>query len=265
MTLGNTEKLILFSKTYSGDLEKFQILYDSIVKHNKESIPFYASVPAKELALFIPRFPECNFLFDEEIVPNGVKTKGWVGQQYVKAYLYKIKLSRYYVCIDSDSYFIRDFTEKDFLYDDDVPYMVMHDNVELFELTAHIGKGQLGFDPIESYVFDNKAIMAFFNRDGAIYDYGPTPCVWRSLTWELLDEEYGIQTLFTLNPCEIKWYGEAVLHFGLPYMPIGSLFKCIHYKFQYDIMKQVLPTEDYLRHLYLGVVMQSNWNAPLKY
>jgi len=63
-------KLILFCKSYRGDLLRFQRLWGSIQKHNVEKIPFYASVPAEDLSLFrqeISNSQEIHWLTDEEI------------------------------------------------------------------------------------------------------------------------------------------------------------------------------------------------------
>ena len=46
-----------------------------------------------------------------------------------------LKLRSNYLCIDSDSIFIRDFGKTDFLASDGEPYTVLHQNKELFQLT----------------------------------------------------------------------------------------------------------------------------------
>ena len=51
-----------------------------------------------------------KIISDDTIYPN---YKGWVGQQFVKSLLYKLNLCRFYVCLDSDVYFFKDFYIKD--------------------------------------------------------------------------------------------------------------------------------------------------------
>lgn len=257
------DNLVLFCKTYKGDYDRFSILYKSILKHNIDNIPFYVSVPDNDFELFQNIFNKCILIRDRDV--RTVDQKGWRSQQLIKSSFYRLGVSDFYVCVDSDSYFIRDFRYTDFMYKPEVPYMVMHGNKELFELTDYYGQKVLPFDPKKSYFKNYDTIKKFFKRDGKVYHYGPTPCVWRSSVWKYLDKEYGLDLLFSKVFTELKWYGEAVLYMGYPYMPTEPFFKCMHYEFQYNIIKQLNPTEKDLSKNYLGVVMQSNWNAPKKY
>lgn len=255
--------LVLFCKTYKGDLDRFNILYKSILKHNVDTIPFFISVPDEDYSFYKKNFLNANVIKDSSIVDT--VGEGWRSQQLIKSTVYRLNLSEFYVCIDSDSYFIKDFRVEDFMYDKDIPYMVMHDNKELFEITDVYGKSVLGFDPKVSFTRDYDIIKSFFNRNGKTYHFGPTPCIWRSSIWKYLDTEYGLKHLFSRVFAELKWYGEAVLYMGYPYMPTGPLFKCMHYELCYDITKQIINNEEMLSQNYMGVVMQSNWGAPLKY
>jgi len=82
--------LILFTKSYRGDVARCVELSKSIQKHNKDNIPFYVSVPDEDIDLFneeLPYFTEV--LCDDTITKNG---QGWVGQQFVKSLVYKLNL-----------------------------------------------------------------------------------------------------------------------------------------------------------------------------
>jgi len=48
-------------------------------------------------------------------------------------------------------------------------------------------------------------------------------------------------------------------------MPTSPLFKEFHFPGQYQLCKQLGWEEKHFHKQYRGVVMQSNWGAPLKY
>ena len=101
------ENIILFVKSYRGDLQRCVGLAESIEKYNKDSIPCYISVPPEDVELFKSNVSESiKIISDDTIYPN---YKGWVGQQFVKSLVYKLNLCRFYVCLDSDVYFFKNF------------------------------------------------------------------------------------------------------------------------------------------------------------
>ena len=256
----------IFCKSYRGDLDRAIELSKSIMTHNTDNIPFYISVPTEDIELFKENIPFfTRIINDKEIFHFN---QGWIGQQFIKSGFYKLKLSRYYLAIDSDSYFIKDFCIKDFLHNEDTPYMVMDENNTMFEWTDRYSRECFPFDPRESYTEDYKIIKGFFGREGKTYHYGPTPCVWDTQIWERLDKDYTIEKLFKLRPNELNWYGEAVLFYKSKFMPCSPLFKCFHYSQQYSFYKQLGWTEEDFSKQYFGFVIQSNWDgvkAPLKY
>ena len=254
--------LILFTKSYRGDLARCVELSKSIQKHNKDNIPFYVSVPEEDIDLFneeLPYFAEV--LCDDMITENG---QGWVGQQFVKSLVYKLNLCRFYVCIDSDAYFIRDFYKTDFLYSDEIPYMVMHERDDFYEFVDRFPQ-LMTYDVRAGHEDEYRSIMSHFGRTGKIYHYGISPYIWDTKVWEWLDTEWGLNKLFEKHPNELKWYGEGALAMGTPMMPTSPLFKEFHFPGQYQLYKQLGWEEKHFEKQYMGIVLQSNWGAPLKY
>ena len=259
-------KLVIFCKSYRGDLDRTKVLAESIEKFNKDNLPFYISVPPEDIELFTSTLPGWVNILDDHTISSF--NKGWHGQQFVKAGFYKLNISRFYLCIDSDSYFLKDFYTKDFLYDEETPYMVMDENNTMFEWTDRYSRDCFPFDPRDSYQEDYRIIKEFFGREGKTYHYGPTPVVWDTEIWKWLDETYKIEELFKLRTVENNWYGEAVLAKGAKFMPCSPLFKCFHYAQQYSFHKQLGWTEEDFAKQYFGLVIQSNWDrvqTPLKY
>ncbi len=265
------DTIVLYTKSFSRDLERLQVSIESVKKHNKDNIPFYVSVPSAELSLFKNSIDTdyVKLLSDEDIY--SVPEQSWRTQQIVKSSFWKLNVCENYVMMDSDSYFIKDFGVSDFMYSITTPYTVMHEQKDLFEWTSKF-KTILGFDPIGSYTEDRKKIMDVFERQGRVYDFGPGPIVWSAKVWESLEKNYiepnelTFAKLIEYCPSEFTWYGEYLLSSRpIDIVPIEPIFKFFHFGQQYQMFKQLGYTEQDFSSVYFGIVMQSNWGAPLKY
>ena len=254
--------IILFTKSYRGDLERCVELSKSIEKYNRDNIPYYISVPPEDIELFKERLPYYTEVIEDTLITDN--HKGWVGQQFVKSLVYKLNICRFYVCIDSDAYFFKDFYITDFLYAEDVPYMVMHQRQSFYEFVDRF-PDLMTYDVRSGHEKEYRSIMSHFGREGKIYHYGISPYIWDTEVWKWLDTEWGLDSLFKKHPNELKWYGEGALAYGLPMMPTEPIFKALAYPQQYQLYKQLGYEEKHFHNQYLGMVMQSNWNAPLKY
>ena len=265
------DTIVLYTKSFSRDLERLQVSIESVKKHNKDNIPFYVSVPSAELPLFKNSIDTdyVKLISDEDIY--SVPEQSWRTQQIVKSSFWKLNVCENYVMMDSDSYFIKDFGVSDFMYNSTTPYTVMHEQKDLFEWTSKF-KTILGFDPIGSYTEDRKKIMDVFERHGRVYDFGPGPIVWSAKVWESLEKNYiepnelTFAKLIEYCPSEFTWYGEYLLSSRpIDIVPIEPIFKFFHFGQQYQMFKQLGYTEQDFSSVYFGIVMQSNWGAPLKY
>ena len=260
------ENLVLYCKSYSGDLERLKGLSISIEKHNVDNIPFYVSVPQNERNLFEKELPSSVKIIDDELVyysPVG-GIQGWKQQQYVKSKFYLSDISKFYVCIDSDSYFFKDFYTTDFMADETTPYLVMHDSTSLHEFMDRF-EDLFPFDMRKTDKEEYDSIKKHLGNTGKQFDFSPSPFIWDTQVWHWLDKNYGIEKLFEKHSNELKWYGEGAIASRANFVPIGPLFKCMHYPQQYQLMKQLGYEEKHFHKQYLGMVMQSNWGAPLKY
>lgn len=272
------EDVILYCKSYRGDIERVKILLSSIQKNNIDNIPFYISVPKSDFPIFLEQLRSqfyFNLIADEEI--TGVDyQQTWFSQQLVKMQFWKLGVCKNYICIDSDSYFIRKFYKTDFLVDGnpDVPYTVMHEQKELYSWWT-LNKQHFHFDARKSFVEDRTKIQNFFQRRGRIYDFLPSPTIWHSKVWEIFEDKYlkpngiSFEKLINFCPSEFTWYGEALLYFRpIQIWPIEPMFKVFHYAKQYIEAKEANITEEQWAENYMGVVIQSNWHnhpSPLKY
>tara|TARA_R100000951_G_scaffold105429_2_gene99227 strand:- start:204 stop:992 length:789 start_codon:yes stop_codon:yes gene_type:complete len=261
------DSLVLYCKSYHKDVDRVALLLDSIRRYNVDSIPFYISVPASDLELFRTKLgtEDYELVSDESIDQEG---SGWTGQQVIKSQFWKLELCHNYLCLDSDSEFIKPFCREDFLYEGNIPYTVCHEQKELFEWSQK----SLHFDPQEGFQVDRKKVMDLFGRRGRYYDFGPSPVIWNREVWRGLEELYikpnnlTFGQLIDFSHSEFTWYGEFLLKSKIiPIYPTQPLFKVFHYPGQYVEMKQKGYTLEDISKNYLGVILQSNWGAPLNY
>lgn len=265
-----SNKIALFCKTYSADIDRLKNLYNSILQYNVEQILFIVSVPEAELSMFKDFLTQNVLLLSDEEIHNCIGLPGWMQQQTIKLNIHRLAVADNYLVLDADSYFIRPFAVNDFMVNDQVPYTVCHEQKELFTLTELV-KHQLGFDPRQVFIEDKRKVMGLIERVGRPYDFGPTPCIWNCELLHNFEQEFvkpngGYERVLQICPSEITWYGEWYLKtrpFNL--FPLEPLFKVYHYPFQYQLDKQLQITEQHLAANYMGIIMQSNWQAPLRY
>ena len=263
------EKLILYCKSYSGDVERVKKLKNSIEKYNKDNIPFYVSCPQKDIKLFKDTLGTENYTLvaDEEIITfdKNKKYKGWTNtlvgydkkgniveksdfhidgwrsQQIVKSNIHKLNITENYLCLDSDCYFIRDFFISDFMATEDTPYTIIHENKEIQQYS------RLFFDKKFRGGSYNKALDAYREIFGSpykkLYDYGPNPYLWSCKVWKHLEDEYltpnnytfesfnrTVEANYNIAMREAIVYGEYILNTRIiDIIPTGPFFKVYHW------------------------------------
>lgn len=262
----------IFCKSYRGDLERAATLVKTVGQFNREKLPFYISVPEADLALFRNKLGSENvtLLSDEDIIRANPRIDfnayqalpGHLSQQIVKSEFWRINPLENYVCVDSDSRFIRDFYLSDFVASDGLPYTVMHEDKSYahFCLTHNLERSN------EDFIKLKQRFMEYFDRNGVDYNFGPFPVIWNAKVWKDLESQMlipnGMNLLdaICLIPSEGFWYGEALLKFNsIPVKPRAPLFKAYLYFEEYEEDARVGCNESVLAKNYLGVVYQSNW------
>lgn len=266
------KNIAIYCKSYINDLQRVIVQAESIEKYNKDNIDYYVSCPKTDYVNFKQALPDfVKIILDEDIIQKNI-TQSWKTQQIIKSQFYKLVDVENYVCIDSDSYFVRPFYRNDFLVDDYTPYTVMHQQKNLFQWTSRYRR-ELGFDPALSFDESRNKIGSVFNRNFKVnYDFGPSPTIWSSKVWNCLEQEYlqpnniTFEHLIEYEPSEFTWYGETLLAFKpIEIYPIEPLFMVFHYPLQYQQFLQQGYTEQDIASCYMGIIMTSNWNAPLRY
>ena len=123
------KNFVIYCKSFNRDIERYKKLVNSVKKFNVENLDFYTSVPSTDLNLFKNQIGSdyVKFVADEDIYNNIPAMRGWESQQVVKSSFWKLNVCNNYLMIDSDSYFIKEFSEDMFMYDNETPYTVIHE------------------------------------------------------------------------------------------------------------------------------------------
>ncbi len=268
------EPLVIFCKSYRNDVLRAKTLVESIQKYNKEKFPLYISVPESDLELFREKLAGLTFtlLKDEDILQLNPRHSlqlmheipGGLMQQIIKAEFWRTGLCRNYLMIDSDAYFIRDFGIRDFMYDDETPYTVLHEGKDLLEFAARRGM----MKKIKSgYGLSMDVAEKYFNRPRRVFNFGPIPIICSTAVWQALDEQFSVPRnlsfydLLKIFPSEMYWYGESMLKYqSVRLIPVEPFFKVFHYVGQYEESLMLGMTEEMLAEMFLGVIKQSNWD-----
>jgi hypothetical protein len=270
------EKFVIYCKSYKNDILRVSRLLESITNHNKDAIPVYISTPISDKTIFDEHLHKYTYtwLSDESITRANQRldqkllegTRGGLTQQVVKSEFWRVVPCDAYLCIDSDSVFIKDFYLSDFIAVDGNPYTIMQQSNEFLQHAINVGKKEIA----DNFLAESKLLKKEFNRTGPDYDFGPSPYLWSAKVWAVLDEQLlkpKNQTLLDLVfrcPSENRWYGEALLATqAIPLHPIENLFKVYHYEWQKKEAQQFKETPEELKRLYLGVISQSNWDRSL--
>ena len=272
------EKIPLFCKSYHRDVLRVKRLVDSIETFNADKLPLFISVPAADITLFKDKIgaERCNWVVDEDIIRANPrlsveamsKADGGLAQQVIKSEFWHLHPCNAYLCLDSDSVFIRDFYLADFIAEDGIPYTTIHQCKDYLQLAVNFRKVQV----VKDFNRDSASGRKLFARSGPEYDFGPTPVVWSSRVWQDLSTNFleprGWTMLDAIKhyPAELRWYGEALLAYkSIPLHPVEPLFRVYHTDWQYFACKKQGEKISTLREKYMGVVLQSNWEYEMDF
>ena len=271
--------IVLYCKSYRRDFLRLKRLLESINRYNIDQIPFYISTPEdqyQELQSVLGVGTGYQWVADEDIVAvnpmasfEKYKTMpGGLSQQIIKSEFWRLGLTQNYLCIDSDSFFIRDFQKSDFLSLDSIPYTVLHQNKELFQIAANRGQYKVERD----LRIESERVKTLFGRIGPNFYCAPAPFIWSAKVWQSLDTEFlqpkgiNLWDLITPEYPETLIYGETLLKYhAIPLIAIEPLFRIYHYDWQYFLMRRLGETEAKVAKHYLGIIYQSAWDAELNF
>lgn len=268
--------LVLYCKSFETDLRRVVRLAESVQAFNVDSVKFYVSVPEVEVPLFQEHLSSfsVDVLSDDEILKASPRIsalqvhgmQGQLAQQVIKSEFWRLGLSDAYLCLDSDSVFIRPFDVNDYLAVDGTPYFVMSEAQAFLEQSLAWGKRQV----VENFHREANLLQSIFNRSGKAFSFGPMPIVWHAEVWRSLDAQFlqpqGINFADAIQqaPVESRWYGEALLKYkAIDLLPCEPFFKVYHYAWQLDQDRRRGLGLAQLSQLYSGVIYQSSWDREM--
>ena len=268
--------LVLYCKSYRTDLNRVRRLAESIQKFNTEDIPFFVSTPDADNKLFRQYMAgtSANLITDESIIAANsainieefINLPGNIGQQIVKSEFWRTNQSHSYLCLDSDCFFIKPFSSRDFITEDGTPYTIMDEGHDLMHSCLSDRKIQI----LENFHRESKSVQMYLGRDGKHYNFGPNCPVWDRRVWQSLDEHFlrpqniSFLDIILLSPNEQRWYGEALLKYkAIDLYPSQPFFKMYHYAWQrrQDIRSGISLQQ--LASIYSGVSYQSAWERQM--
>lgn len=238
----------------------------------------FIAVPSRDLSLFKNKIgiERCELISDEDIfqVSHQAILKNYesfspnIMQQVIKAEFWRLVDYEAYLCIDSDSQFVRNFYYTDFVAEDGNPYTIMHQCKEFLQFSVNTGKKKV----VEYFYRDSARGKSLFGRLGPDYDFGPTPVVWSAKVWRDLAENFLEPREWTFTdaihhfPAELRWYGEALLAYrSITLHPIEPLFRVYHTYGQHKYLAKQGENLGKVGRLYFGAVYQSNWDFQMDF
>jgi hypothetical protein len=271
------KEFVLYCKSYRNDFLRLKHLLSSIQQFNIDCLPFYISTPRADKSILTEILGDDSsyiWVADEDIVAANPKASfekyqvmpGGVSQAIIKSEFWRLELAENYLCLDSDCVFIRPFSKTDFMAVNGVPFTVLHQNKEYFQLAINRGESRA----VNHLRIEAKRVQALFERTGPEFYCAPAPFIWSAKVWRSLDREYlqpqgkSIWDLISVDYPETLIYGETLLKYqAIPLIAIEPLFRVYHYNWQYFLMKRLGESEKKLISNYLGVIYQSNWDSSL--
>ncbi len=254
------KKLVLFLKTYLGDLERAKIFKKSVDLHNIDNIPLFIIVPESDLQVFEKECRTHNEKYDLYVISdedvlraNNIPYSGqnWKNQQLVKLGFYKLNYCENYAIFDSDCYFIAPFYSHDFLLGEKIPYLCIKEET-----------GE-----------ELKITQAYFHRTGRCYSFIHPGQVFNKDVLQdmeknlLKKQNWTFSDLIQLSPYEFQWYGEYFLKTRkLPFIYTKGITKVFWYEEDYQSSKKNgLILDDFIQQGFKCLCIQNRWCHHLTY
>jgi hypothetical protein len=267
---------VMYCKTYCGDFDRFSNLVNTFHKYNIDDVLLYVSVPEREMNLFEKfRCATVVIISDESFankyfadVGHHGMTLGYSNQQICKLTFYKTGVAKNYLCLDSDTVFIRDFYISDFMHDEDTPYTVLVMDKDLsiqrhYRTAFWIGR-QASIKKIYDFMsLDDARLRTCHNSQ--VFNIQ----ILESLARDFMEPKaLKYNDLLKISPYEFSWYNawfqktQLVKEFA-----VEPFFKMLHMRQEYNFSRLLLLREKDYAQAFVGLILNSKWTptTPLNY
>jgi hypothetical protein len=259
--------IVFFVKSHRPDLVLVRRLLDSISKHNRDRIGTFISVPADDVPVFqdlANQFTDVSVLADDHFgVPrvDGMIwsfAPGYITQQLVKLSVQCLSEAQNYAILDSDTYFIRDFEEKDFVAPDGTGF------------TVHAEDNDLLADPAYASFAARRTIKIDLIADRLdVPTRSRSTCHNNTVFQDSVLQEFhawhhseglSLLDLMVIAPLEFTWYNFFLArHCPERLIKVEPFIRMMHTRSEYRRLVAAGFSHDSLRRSYLGVCLNSGW------
>ncbi len=260
------DDLAIFVKGFRPDAQLVRRLVRSAAEFNVENIPLYLAVPDDEVTFFSNLLDRDAVIViaDSQFRIPAVTEKihsfriGYIEQQLIKLSLHKLDVARTYFVLDSDSFFIREFSHEDFLDESGRGYTVLSEDRDQFASPGYSQFVELRkamIDRIADYLCLPPHMRATCHGNAIlISDVLSSFEEWRRT------EGLSLIDLMTIAPLEFSWYN-FYLRKCRPDMitAIEPIVRNVHTRSEFRSLLQQGLRISALRRSYLGVCLNSGW------
>lgn len=265
-------------KTFAGDSAYTMRLIDSFNRFNVESLPLVIVAPKNDLHIFAEcASPTVKLIPDEDIpvryltgadIPAasadprpGRSPVGFLNQGISKLGFFKLGVFENYVCLDSDTDFIRPFGRSDFMSPSNVPLFFAQDYSDL------------AADPFYSHRYwqDREKCLSQV-REVLEVDDAPRVTVHNSLVMSslilenfetdfLASKSWDFADLMKICNLEFFWYGVWMQKQRvLPILQCNDRVRMINHQGEHLALFSLGIRKKDLARGYVGVIVNSNWS-----
>ncbi|RDU62096.1 DUF6492 family protein [Helicobacter sp. MIT 14-3879] len=272
-----------FCITHYADYDNFKVMINSFKKHNIQNISFIIalqdnrkynneSIDDYEFKKILDKFKKfedknISIILDSDFASsNLIKNKilkdfsiGYINQEIAKLCFFESNIAEHYLCIDSDSIFIRDFKKEDFFYDDSTPYICLVQDKDLHSKPYYKDFAKARINNIKK-IFDflelkDKRLRTCHNTQII------SSIVMKDFKIKVMqNKNLSYSDLLKISPFEFTWYSAYFQKCGIiNEVSIEPFFKMYHTKVEYLFDKISNQSLENLKDNYIGVILNSNW------
>lgn len=187
-------------------------------------------------------------------------SSGYLNQEIAKLTFFEYGFAEHYLCIDSDTMFIKEFRICDFFYDDDTPYIVLVQDKDLHSKSYYINfaKDRIHFI---------KKIFDFVGLEDSRLRTCHNSQIFSSQILQSLKNDFmkpknlTFIDLLNISPFEFTWYNAYFQKVSLiKEVAIEPYFKMYHTKAEYILDRFSGNHISNLQSQYFGYTLNSNWS-----
>jgi len=257
----------LLIKSYREDFHLAERLIASINRYNVDNLPVWIVVPDIDLELFLefdgknmrvlPESVLGTYLVNKDIA--GIRP-GYINQEIIKISFWELGLADNYLPIDSDAVMIREFHVEDFMWNEEIPFTVLVEDLEL----------KVDPEYYATYWQGREKSLRQIQKEVGLEDRRLLTChghqvfatkVLRSLKEDFMTpREMTYSNLLEIAPYEFSWYNfwlqknQAIpIHIREPFIKVA------HTPTQHLELALKGVTQADLARGYVGVVINSNF------